>query len=73
MSPYISYVLPSGGMAFWIRLSPEYPVRHLIKIPQLKILRTDEKLNAFRFGFASMDEKELEITVDFLKTALDRF
>lgn len=73
LSPYISYALPSGGMAFWIRLSPEYPVRHLIEIPQLKILRTDEKLNAFRFGFASMDEKELEITVDFLKTALDRF
>ncbi|REC71467.1 PLP-dependent aminotransferase family protein [Chryseobacterium elymi] len=73
LSPYISYVLPSGGMAFWIRLSPEYSVRHIIETPHLKILRTDEKLNAFRFGFASMDERELETAVDFLKTALDRF
>lgn len=73
LSRYISYVRPSGGMAFWIQLSSEYPVHRLLEIPQLKILRADEKLNAFRFGFASMDEKELEKTVDFLKAALDRF
>ncbi|PIF46181.1 GntR family transcriptional regulator/MocR family aminotransferase [Chryseobacterium sp. 52] len=71
LSTYISYVLPSGGMAIWIRLLPEYSVKHLMEIPQLKILRTDEELNAFRFGFASMDEKELETTVDFLKSVLD--
>lgn len=70
LAPYISYVLPPGGMAVWIRLSPEYPVSHLTQIPQLKILRADEKLNAFRFGFASMDEKELETTVNFLQTIL---
>lgn len=71
LSPYISYVLPSGGMAFWIRLSPEYPIFRFTKIPKLNILRTDEKLNAFRFGFASMDEKELETIVDFLKRELE--
>lgn len=70
LHPYISYVLPPGGMAVWVRLLPEYPVSHLTQIPQLKILRADEKLNAFRFGFASMDEKELETTVNFLKTVL---
>ncbi|PQA92054.1 GntR family transcriptional regulator [Chryseobacterium shigense] len=73
LSPYISYVLPSGGMAMWITLVPEYPVRHLINLPQLQILRVDEELNAFRFGFASMDEKELETTVDFLQKALSSF
>ncbi|KMQ64868.1 GntR family transcriptional regulator [Chryseobacterium angstadtii] len=70
---YLSYTCPSGGMAFWVKLSPEYPVHRLLEIPQLKILRTDEKSNAFRFGFASMDEKELEKIVDFLKAAFDRF
>lgn len=73
MSAYISYVRPSGGMAFWINLSAKYPLHRLLEVPQLKILRADEKINAFRFGFASMDEKELEKTVDFLKAALDRF
>ncbi|AZA49886.1 PLP-dependent aminotransferase family protein [Chryseobacterium carnipullorum] len=70
LNPYISYVLPPGGMALWITLRPEYPVSHLINLPQLKILRADEELNAFRFGFASMDEKELETTVDFLQKTL---
>jgi len=63
----VSYTLPSGGMAIWIRMNSEYSVRKLTQIPDLEIIRTDEEQNAFRFGFASMDEKELEAAVDILK------
>ncbi|MCD2422054.1 PLP-dependent aminotransferase family protein [Niabella pedocola] len=66
----LSYQLPSGGMAIWIRLLPEYPADRLVAIPQLKILRLDATQNAFRFGFASMNEKELEAAVYALKKAL---
>ncbi|SHK38055.1 aminotransferase-like domain-containing protein [Chryseobacterium polytrichastri] len=71
LSKYISYSLPSGGMAIWIKVSPEYPISNLMKVPQLKIIRIDEKLNAFRFGFASKDEKELEEIVDTLRTIFE--
>ncbi|MDR2236916.1 MAG: PLP-dependent aminotransferase family protein [Chryseobacterium sp.] len=66
----ISYTLPSGGMAIWIILAPEFHVRKLAENTGLKIIRTDEKRNAFRFGFASMNEKELEAAVEFLKNLL---
>lgn len=72
LSTVLSYQLPTGGMAIWIRLSPEYPVERLCEIPQLKILRVDKAQNAFRFGFASMNEKELETAVHFLKETLSR-
>lgn len=68
----ISYTLPSGGMAIWIKLDSGYPVRKLTEVPGLNIIRTDEEQNAFRFGFASMDEKELEATVDILKKYMMR-
>ncbi|MCF3107597.1 PLP-dependent aminotransferase family protein [Niabella sp. CC-SYL272] len=68
----LSYTLPSGGMAIWIRLLPEYPVNRLEAITQLKILRIDTVQNAFRFGFASMNEKELETAVHVLKESLSR-
>lgn len=66
--PYISYTLPTGGMAVWIKLNANLSVEKLISNPKLKILRIDKKQNAFRFGFASMDEKELEQTIDFLQS-----
>ncbi|WP_306350144.1 PLP-dependent aminotransferase family protein [Flavobacterium sp. '19STA2R22 D10 B1'] len=71
LSEYISYSLPSGGMAIWIKLNPEYSVRKLEDIPQLKITRMDIEQNAFRFGFASINEKELEEVVIFLKIKLN--
>ncbi|KPE50820.1 PLP-dependent aminotransferase family protein [Chryseobacterium indologenes] len=67
LGDHVSYVLPSGGMAIWVRLNPEYPVRKLTQIPGLEIIRTDEEQNAFRFGFASMDEQELEAAAEILK------
>lgn len=63
LSEYISYILPSGGMAIWIKLLPDFSVTKLNGTAHLKIRRIDMKQNAFRFGFASMDEKELELAV----------
>lgn len=72
LSGYISYDLPSGGMAVWITLKNEFPVEQLQHPELLKIIRTDKELNAFRFGFASMNEREIEIAVDILNTLLKK-
>ena len=66
LGKYVQYNIPSGGMAFWIELKALYKIKDLVKDPQLKIKRWDEALNAFRFGFASMNEQELTITVTYL-------
>ncbi|RBL91976.1 MocR-like pyridoxine biosynthesis transcription factor PdxR [Chitinophaga flava] len=66
LGKYISYTLPSGGMAIWVKLNPEFSVTRLVSHPKLKIYRVDIEHNAFRFGFASMNEKELEQAVAFL-------
>lgn len=71
LSSYISYSLPSGGMAIWIKVLPQYSISHLTEIPQLKIIRIDKEHNAFRFGFASMNEKELEAAVEILQKAFE--
>lgn len=71
LNNFISYTLPSGGMAIWVKLLPEYPVNQLNEISKLKITRTDEAENAFRFGFASMNEKELEAAVSMIKNRLN--
>jgi GntR family transcriptional regulator / MocR family aminotransferase len=67
---YISYTLPTGGMAIWIKLLPPYPVSQLKEIPQLKIGRVYKEQNAFRFGFASMEEAELKTAVNALEKQL---
>lgn len=66
LGKYVQYNIPSGGMAFWIELKALYKIKDLVKDSQLKIKRWDEALNAFRFGFASMNEQELTITVTYL-------
>ncbi len=72
LSEYVSYTLPSGGMAVWVRLKPDYPVSALNTDPRLRIIRTDMEQNAFRFGFASMNEKELTQAVGLLENCLQR-
>ncbi|RXK85994.1 MocR-like pyridoxine biosynthesis transcription factor PdxR [Filimonas effusa] len=67
LGAYISYSLPTGGMAVWIRLNAGYTVTGLIANTNVEITRWDEEQNAFRFGFASMDETELSAAVKALK------
>lgn len=72
LSKYISYTVPTGGMAIWIKIRPDLSVMKLSSNAKLKIIRIEEAQNAFRFGFASMNEKELDETVDLLKTELQK-
>ncbi len=68
--PYISFDNPSGGMAVWIRLIPEISIRSLQKTAlkfHLQINEINETHNAFRFGFASLNEMELDAAVGILK------
>lgn len=66
----ISYTLPTGGMAVWIQLRPDIPISLLATHKELKIIRYEEKLNAFRFGFASMNEIELTQAVTLIKSMI---
>lgn len=70
---YISYLLPTGGMAIWVKLLPQYPISELEEMNGLKIKRVSTEQNAFRFGFASMDEKELEQAVERLTLQFQKF
>lgn len=72
LNSYVSYSLPTGGMSIWIRLNPGLDIRQLVKIADLKIVHWDLDSQAFRFGFASMNDKELIQAVDALKSGLDR-
>jgi len=72
LNQYISYTIPTGGMAVWIKVRPDLSVTQLSLNTKLHIIRIDKTQNAFRFGFASMNEKELAQTVDLLKMELQR-
>lgn len=72
LGDYISYNLPTGGMAVWIKLNPDFSIVKLVANKQLEITRWNEYQNAFRFGFASMNETELSQAVTLLKTALKK-
>ena len=72
LKEYVDYRLPSGGMAIWLTLKQPYSITQLTDHPQLEIKRFDSELNAFRFGFASMNEKELEQAVLTLKDILNK-
>ncbi|MBW3520426.1 PLP-dependent aminotransferase family protein [Flavobacterium sp. NKUCC04_CG] len=68
--PYISFDNPSGGMAMWIILHREISVHSLQKKASefhLQINEINKTHNAFRFGFASLNERELDTTVAILK------
>ncbi|PSK93997.1 PLP-dependent aminotransferase family protein [Taibaiella chishuiensis] len=70
LGAYLDYTLPGGGMAIWIKLKPGYPVDRLLECPQLRLLGADRGQQAFRFGFAAMNEQELEQAVDLLHSIL---
>src|SRR5690606_28211919 len=72
LGDYVYYALPTGGMAIWVKLRPAFPICQLISNTKLHIIRIDKEQNAFRFGFASLNETELEETVAFLKVALQK-
>ncbi|WP_299580820.1 PLP-dependent aminotransferase family protein [uncultured Sunxiuqinia sp.] len=75
LSSHVSYSIPSGGMAMWIRFNSIIDIQELTDTlvkNRLKISCINKAENAFRFGFASMEEQELEETVDLIKQAVEK-
>lgn len=70
LGQYISYNLPTGGMAVWITLNKELSLEQLQRNDSFQIIRTYNELNSFRFGFASMNEQELECAVNEIEKEL---
>jgi GntR family transcriptional regulator/MocR family aminotransferase len=72
LGEYVSYTLPTGGMAIWVKLRADLSITRLVENTKFKITRWDMEQNAFRFGFASMDETELTQAVEALKVGLQK-
>ncbi|MDR6762028.1 GntR family transcriptional regulator/MocR family aminotransferase [Flavobacterium sp. 2755] len=77
MGDMIDFTKPTGGMALWLRVKPQYDLSKIIKKADLKGLTIkgstycigkDAHFNAFRFGFASLNEQELTEAVHIIKT-----
>ena len=75
LGSHVSFSIPSGGMAMWIRFNSTIDIQELAETlakNKLKIGCIDKTENAFRFGFASMEEQELEETIDQIKQAIEQ-
>ncbi|WP_426474185.1 PLP-dependent aminotransferase family protein [Chryseobacterium balustinum] len=70
LGKHVSYKLPTGGMTFWITLNKGFSVEQLQSNDALQIVRLDNELNSFRFGFASMNETELQLAVNAIEKLL---
>lgn len=67
LGEYVAYSLPSGGMAIWVQLQKSIAIKKLYELmlkDQILIANINTELNAFRFGFASLNEKELTEVVE---------
>jgi len=75
----VSFQKPQGGLALWTKFRSDYPLpviaaqaaRNGLMINDGRMYDVDDqRFNALRIGFASMNEKELEETVRLLKQSL---
>ncbi|GAA4802294.1 PLP-dependent aminotransferase family protein [Olivibacter ginsenosidimutans] len=77
----IEFKRPNGGMALWLKFQTDFPLGKVIKKTAslgLKItgsvysLEKGASYNAFRFGFASLHEEEMEKAVHLLSDAIGK-
>lgn len=75
----VSFTRPNGGMAVWVRFKKNYPLAALTAKAAKKglYISTDvpysygvKPLNSLRMGFASLNEAELDATVEILRACL---
>ncbi|RZJ48404.1 MAG: PLP-dependent aminotransferase family protein, partial [Flavobacterium sp.] len=78
----VTFTKPTGGMALWLKFKPDYNVLQFIKKANLKGLSItgssycvgkDAHFNAFRFGFASLNEDQLTESVHIIKKTIEGF
>ncbi|MDB4919358.1 PLP-dependent aminotransferase family protein [Mucilaginibacter sp.] len=72
----VEFKKPQGGMALWLKFNEKYQLAHIIKKSAGLGLQftgrgyfkgKDLTYDAIRFGFAAMNEQEIEFAVDILK------
>jgi GntR family transcriptional regulator/MocR family aminotransferase len=72
----VEFSKPQGGMALWLKFNENYQLANVInKAAALGLQLTGSTYfkgkgltyDAIRFGFASVNERELEFAVDILK------
>lgn len=76
----IEFTKPNGGMALWLRFQKDFPLAKVIRNASSMGLRLAgtvysegriAQVNAFRFGFASLNEEELEKAVHIFRKSVD--
>lgn len=76
----VTFTPPAGGMAIWLRFSPKISLIKLAEKARSKGLRMSsgeqyhyggKSVNGLRFGFASLNNKELRAVVAILESMLD--
>jgi GntR family transcriptional regulator/MocR family aminotransferase len=81
LSDTIEFTRPSGGMALWLRLRADLPLSKVVEkaaagglkfIGSVYSQGSNAKYNAFRFGFASLSEQQMENAVNILKVSINR-
>ena len=75
----ITFTIPSGGMALWVKFNKKYPLSGISARASARGLYISDGLfydspnihyNAIRMGFASLNEKEMRMAVDILKSEM---
>ncbi|HYF29625.1 MAG TPA: PLP-dependent aminotransferase family protein [Chitinophagaceae bacterium] len=75
----VDFDMPDGGMAIWTRFNKKYPLAHIAGFAAARgLLMSDGSIyntsgtdhNALRFGFASLNPKEMEESISIIKKAL---
>lgn len=78
LGDHIQFKKPDGGLAIWTRFNPEYPLPLVsTRASALGLLINDgsyyndnqTNYNAMRFGFASLQTKEMDLAIELLKKA----
>ena len=76
----IEFTKPNGGMALWLRFQKDFPLAKVIRNASSMGLRLtgtvysegkSAQVNAFRFGFASLNEDQLEKAVHILRKSIN--
>ncbi|MEN5058938.1 PLP-dependent aminotransferase family protein [Sphingobacterium kitahiroshimense] len=82
MKQYLTYRKPTGGMAVWVVFKPQFELSKIARYAKENGLSIKSDFyfngkyshyNAFRFGFASLDEAKLKRAVAILKQAVEHF
>jgi len=81
LTPAVSFNKPQGGMALWLRFSSHYPLANVLTNASAKNLHLNgtayfeghnTNYNSLRFGFASLQEQQLEQAVSILAALLKK-